>query len=188
MASFSCPTLMIYYHRLFENLDFLQTPHRCRIRGVNQSIWMTGICAFSSLPPRSAKGRNPPILGMSPSWVPKARCPARPDCLPARPCRSTACPLAGALATVLKASLTGFDRSSKPAPAAARRRDSSTNARRSSGSRSLRQGRRGDTVEAIAPDAATLRSRHVARRLIPRLVLDVAYGLLIGTVVEAGRA
>ena len=31
--------------------------------------------------------------------------------------------------------------------------------------RSLRQGRQGDTVEAIAPDAATLRSRHVARRM-----------------------
>ena len=37
--------------------------------------------------------------------------------------------------------------------------------RRSVGERSLRQGRQGDTVQAIAPDAATLRSRHVARRM-----------------------
>jgi hypothetical protein len=54
--------------------------------------------------------------------------------------------------------------------------------------RSLRQGRQGDTVEAIAPDAAALRSRHVARRLVPRLVLDVAYGLLVDAVVDVGRA
>ena len=36
--------------------------------------------------------------------------------------------------------------------------------RRSASDRGLRQEKQGDTVEAIAPDAATLRSRHVARR------------------------
>jgi hypothetical protein len=41
----------------------------------------------------------------------------------------------------------------------------STSAGRSGSARRLRQGRQGDTVEAIAPDAATLRSRHVARRM-----------------------
>ena len=49
---------------------------------------------------------------------------------------------------------------SLPTPGAAR-----TSARRSVSDRSLRQGRQGDTIEAIAPDAATLRSRHVARRM-----------------------
>jgi hypothetical protein len=33
----------------------------------------------------------------------------------------------------------------------------------------LRQGKQGDTVDAIAPDAAALRSRHVARRMGSRL-------------------
>ena len=49
--------------------------------------------------------------------------------------------------------------------ASAGRRGRSTNAQRSVSDRSLRQGKQGDTVEAIAPDAATLRSRHVARRM-----------------------
>jgi hypothetical protein len=110
-----------------------------------------------------------------------------PDCLRARPS------LAHALATVLRASLTAFDRSPKtasgrleglkpvrrlaPARGAARRRGRSTSARCSAGGgssssgrrcasdRSLRQGEQGDTIEAIAPDAATPRSRHVARRM-----------------------
>jgi hypothetical protein len=99
--------------------------------------------------------------------------------------------LAHALATVLGAALTGFDRSPKPGQRppdpspfdgsprpdeppdagpldhrqALRRRYEPSSPRRSVSGRSLRQGRQGDTVEAIAPDAATLRSRHVARRM-----------------------
>jgi hypothetical protein len=48
---------------------------------------------------------------------------------------------------------------SRPTPAL------STSARRSINDRRLRKGRQGDTVEAIAPDAAALRSRHVAGRM-----------------------
>ena len=42
---------------------------------------------------------------------------------------------------------------------------SSSSGRRCASDRSLRQGEQGDTIEAIAPDAATPRSRHVARRM-----------------------
>ena len=63
----------------------------------------------------------------------------------------------------------------------------STSGRRSVGDRSLRQQRRGDTIEAIAPDAAALRSRHVARRMdcgsswtLPRITAVA--------VVDVGRA
>ena len=58
-------------------------------------------------------------------------------------------------------------RMSRPPPGATRFAGggSSTRARRSARDRRLRRGRRGDTVEAIAPDAAALRSRHVARRM-----------------------
>ena len=44
-------------------------------------------------------------------------------------------------------------------------RRSSRNGRRSASGMSLRQGRQDDTIQAIAPDAAALRSRHVARRM-----------------------
>jgi hypothetical protein len=53
--------------------------------------------------------------------------------------------------------------------------------------RSLRQGRQGDTIEAIAPDAATPRSRHVARRMD----CGSSWTLLritVGAVVDVGRA
>ena len=88
--------------------------------------------------------------------------------------------LAHALATVLIAS-TALDRSPKPASGRLKgsspfdgslRPDEPPDAGAArpapgapSGDRSLRQGRQGDTVEAIAPDAAALRSRHVARRI-----------------------
>jgi hypothetical protein len=49
-------------------------------------------------------------------------------------------------------------------PALRRAVRNSSSGRRSAGGRSLRQGRQGDTMNAIAPDAAALRSRHVARR------------------------
>ena len=78
----------------------------------------------------------------------------------------------------LRASLTALDRSPKLAsgslmgsgPLAARagpmsRPTPGRSARRSARGRSLRQGRQGDIVEIIAPDAAALRSRHVARRM-----------------------
>jgi hypothetical protein len=54
-------------------------------------------------------------------------------------------------------------RAVRPTPGAAR----PAPRRCAPGDRSLRQGKQGDTVEAIAPDAATLRSRHVARRMGP---------------------
>jgi hypothetical protein len=75
------------------------------------------------------------------------------------------------LTTVLRGAL----RPDEPPDAGGR----STIARRSVSDGSLRQGRQGDTMEALAPDAAALRSRHVARRMgstiIPllRFVLDV---------------
>ena len=102
--------------------------------------------------------------------------------LPARP-RSFSSSTAHALATVLRASLTGFTARDRPKgsspfngprrpnepPSAGATRfaggGSSTRARRFARARRLRRGRRGDTVEAIAPDAAALRSRHVARRM-----------------------
>jgi hypothetical protein len=112
------------------------------------------------------------------------------------------------LATVLRASLTAFDRSPKPAQRspkglkprrlasarlAARREGRSTSpkrsatASRSASDRSLRQRKHGDTVEAIAPDAAALRSRHVARRMDCGSSW-VLLGLLPVAVVDVGRA
>jgi hypothetical protein len=89
----------------------------------------------------------------------EARCRPGPDRLRAQPCRY-------ALATVLMASLPAFDRflrrgpTSRPTPGPLDQRQAlgpatgaSTSGRRSVSDRSLRQGRQGDTVEAIAPDA-----------------------------------
>jgi hypothetical protein len=98
--------------------------------------------------------------------------------LPARPCRSTACPppkprhglqsflTAFTARTRLRSpeGLSPFDGSLWPDEPLRRRQE--PQARRASASdRSLRQRKHGDTVEAIAPDAAALRSRHVARRM-----------------------
>jgi hypothetical protein len=92
--------------------------------------------------------------------------------LPGRPCRSTACP-SPMPATVLRTSLTAFDqfagrlraRARSTAPSGRPTPGRSTSGRRSVGDTSLRRGKQGDTVEAIAPDAAGLRSGHVARRM-----------------------
>jgi hypothetical protein len=81
----------------------------------------------------------------------RAACRPGPDRLPARPC-----PLAHALATVLR-----------EAPSAARSgpMSRSTTVRRSVGRRRLPPSVARSSVRVIAPDAAVLRSRHVARRM-----------------------
>jgi hypothetical protein len=71
---------------------------------------------------------------------------------------------------------------------AARRRGRPTPpARAFASARSLRQGRPGDTLEAIAPDAATLRSRHVARRMDCSSSCELLR-ITVVAVVEVGRA
>ena len=173
-----------------------------RILDNARSLRRPGASAFCAFLPldrdRRRSASRPWVPSLGPRWPrgPARRRAAGPAMIAfqARPCRSP-----HALATVLRVSLTGFDRSPKPGRGRRSPEDSSPfdgslrpmsgptpAARPAAGAlrrrRSLRQGRQGDTVEAIAPDAAALRSRHVARRtgstIIPllRFVLDGSLG------------
>ena len=94
-------------------------------------------------------------------WGRRARrsaLPARPRSSPARPCRS---PMPSPRPRSVADSFRALDQTRQRSPDAGA---PDARSRGPSSKRCLRQGKQGDTVHAIAPDAATLRSRHVARR------------------------
>ena len=166
---------------------------------------------------RRAYSRRPAYAHLPPTWDVPRMVPSLGPRGPPSPRRRAACPAPIVFQLGLVARpcprhgpqslLWAFDRPPKPASGRLKgsspfdgslrpdespaetlhQRRRSTSGRRSVGDRSLRQQRRGDTIEAIAPDAATLRSRHVARRMdcgsswtLPRITAVA--------VVDVGRA